>query len=424
MAGTSPADSENGTGAARSCQVTRDPRAERKSSVKTHRRIIIGVGLITAAIAVTEWRTEPVRANPAASQAVGASQTAPGTVRTAPPGVRLGGNPGQKGETYYAFEAQSVRHTTRYVDAIAVSERSVEGDFVTRLSDLHGNEIAQFRVDRIDGVNDVVQYSPRAGKEVRAFTDAAVRPTLDWSNHQAYSLWKDGVTSDAVPLEWKNQVMRRRGAGLRDEAKQFVELQTDWAAGFSSKTSRRAIRSPDALPGRRLRGEVFETRLTKDGADIGFLNWVPESQTLVWSMPGLTEGFIAADHLKQYGGWPFVPDPAWLNLQALAFHRLKTEMQRSGFVAEQQRQPWTQRALGFFMPTLAANEPGCDGLHWLDGTVFRFCCDIHDRCYEANGCNWKSWWLVWSSWTCTQCNSFAITCFTVGGGGGFGGRGV
>src|SRR5262245_4135667 len=148
MAGTSPADLENGTGAAPSCKVTRDPRAERKSSVKTHHRITIGVGLTTAAVAVPSWRTEPVRANQTASQSAPASQSmpagqatpatqaTPGIVRTAPAGVRLGGNPGQKGETYYAFEAQSVRHTTRYVDAVAVAERSVEGDFTTRLSDL------------------------------------------------------------------------------------------------------------------------------------------------------------------------------------------------------------------------------------------------------------------------------------------------
>ncbi|HMF93688.1 MAG TPA: hypothetical protein VKE96_05315 [Vicinamibacterales bacterium] len=381
--------------------------------MKTHRTVMIGFALLAAAVVVPAWRAQPLRA----------SQPAQGGVRTAPAGVRLGGKPGQKGETYYSFEAQGTRHTTRYVDAIAVAERSVEGDFVTRLSDLQGNEIAQFRVDRIDGVNDVVQYSPRAGKPLRAFTDAVVRPTLDWSNHQAYSLWKDGVISDNVALEWKNQVIRRRGAHSRDEGKEFVELQTDSMGGFSTKTSRRAVRDPDLQPGRRLRGEVFVTQLAKNGAEVGVLKWVPESQTLIWSMPGLTEGFIAADHLKEYGGFPFVPDPAWLNVQALAFHHFKSQMQKTGFVAQQQPRRWSERALGFFMPTVLANEPGCDGLHWLDGTVFRFCCDIHDRCYEASGCNWKSWWQFWNSWTCDICNSFAISCF-MGGGGGGAGRGA
>jgi hypothetical protein len=382
--------------------------------VNTHRKVMIGFGLLTAAIAVPAWRAQPLRA----------SQPVPGAVRTAPAGVRLGGKPGQKGETYYSFEGQSVRHTTRYIDAIAVAERSVEGDFVTRLSDLQGNEVAQFRVDRIDGVNDVVQYSPRSGKPLRAFTDAVIRPTLDWSNHQAYSLWKDGVNSDTVVIEWKNQLIRRRGASPRDDGKEFVELQTDFAGGFSSKTSRRALRNPDLLPGRRLHGEVFATHLTKDGVEIGVLNWVPDSQTLVWSLPGLTEGFIAADHLKEFGGFPFVPDAAWLNVQALAFHHFKSEIQKNGFVAQRQEpRSWSERAVGFFMPTVQANEPGCDGLHWLDGTVFRFCCDIHDQCYDVNGCTSKSWWQIWSSWTCDVCNTFAIHCF-IGGGGGQIGRGV
>jgi len=64
-----------------------------------------------------------------------------------------------------------------------------------------------------------------------------------------------------------------------------------------------------------------------------------------------------------------------------------------------------------------ANEPGCDGLHWLDGTVLRFCCDVHDRCYEKYGCSSRSWWQFWSSWTCDLCNAGAVFCFAGGGNG-------
>ena len=44
----------------------------------------------------------------------------------------------------------------------------------------------------------------------------------------------------------------------------------------------------------------------------------------------------------------------------------------------------------FVAPTLSANEPGCDGLHWLDGTVFRYCCDVHDLCYAKVGCTYRA----------------------------------
>ena len=52
-----------------------------------------------------------------------------------------------------------------------------------------------------------------------------------------------------------------------------------------------------------------------------------------------------------------------------------------------------------------------------DGTVLRFCCDVHDRCYEKYGCSSRSWWQFWSSWTCDLCNAGAVFCFAGGGNG-------
>jgi hypothetical protein len=62
--------------------------------------------------------------------------------------------------------------------------------------------------------------------------------------------------------------------------------------------------------------------------------------------------------------------------------------------------------------TTVVNEPGCDNLHWLDGSIFRACCDVHDRCYETNGCNASSWWWPFSgSWSCERCNAQVVYCF-------------
>jgi hypothetical protein len=148
--------------------------------------------------------------------------------------------------------------------------------------------------------------------------------------------------------------------------------------------------------------------------DVGVVNWFPADQVLAWELPGLTSGYITPEHLKDYGGWPFKPDMAWLNLQISAFHHYKTEIRQKGFVARN-APSWPSRLVQFFTPTLQADEPGCDYLHWLDGTVLRFCCDVHDICYSANGCSAKSWWQFWSGWKCTACNAWVVDCFLQGG---------
>ena len=100
------------------------------------------------------------------------------------------------------------------------------------------------------------------------------------------------------------------------------------------------------------------------------MNWFPESQVLMWNLPGLTKGYIAPEHLKDYGSWPFTPDMEWLNIQIAAFYQFKTQIDKNGFVAR--RQPgWSDRLLAISRADASANEPGCDGFHWLDGTVFR-----------------------------------------------------
>ena len=135
-------------------------------------------------------------------------------------------------------------------------------------------------------------------------------------------------------------------------------------------------------------------------------------------MAGLTNGlvYIAPEHLKgAYGGWGFTPDSTWVNLQTIALHHFKTLVARDGFVAKGCEKPQPSRLAQLFFPTVYANEPGCDGLHWIDGTILRACCDDHDRCYSQNGCTANSWWRWWSNWTCDFCNMEVVACFMSGG---------
>ena len=371
-----------------------------------HKTWIVGLGVLAvAALLPMPWRQSHIDAAQAPDQST--------AVRKAAAGERLGANPGRKGETYYAFEAGAVRVTSRFADAVAVSERSFDGDLHTTLTDAAAAEIGRLKFDRIDGAHDIVQYAPRSGTALQAFNDPAVRPTLHGNARQAYSLWKDQADGTHA-LRWQDGLMRRAGSPARDIERDTLEVETEWSSGLTARTVRGATRG-DALPGRALGREVLVTRLFRDGAEMGAINWFPESRVLMWSLPGLTKGYIAPEHLTTTAGsWPFTPDMEWLNIQIAAFHQFKTQIDKNGFVAKRQLR-WPDRLLAFVEPTLLANEPGCDGFHWLDGTVFRYCCDVHDLCYSKVGCTANTWWRIWESWRCDFCNTYAIACFMDGG---------
>ena len=169
----------------------------------------------------------------------------------------------------------------------------------------------------------------------------------------------------------------------------------------------------ETFGGRAARGDILVTKLMRDGVEVGLANYFTKERIFAWTIPGMSEGQINNDHLKtQYAGWPFTPDMVWMNLQTIGLYHWKTAINQKGFVAR--CEPSTPNPLvQFFMPTLSANEPGCDGLHWLDGTVLRYCCDVHDYCYESSGCSWRSW-CDWSSWRCNYCNMSSVRCFTTG----------
>jgi hypothetical protein len=371
-----------------------------------------------ASIAAVLWMT-PWRPQAAAPPQPGSNAS----VRTAPAGHRIGATPGQKGATDYWLEGQTRRLTARYDDAtVAVAERGSDGNFETTLTDRAGSEVGRFTVTRVgpdgNGGDDVLHYHPQSGASLHVYGDQSVRPTLAWANTQAYTLLKDGSASEASGLEWQNGVMRRRGAARRDVERQLSELRTEWVGGLSVRTVRKTAANLTWEKGRVLNGEMLDSRLMRDGVEIGAANWFARERLLIWRIPGVTSGSLTADQLKTFGGWPFTPDAEWLNLQTIAFYHFKTAIDRQALVAEQRPGgSWPGRVLNFFVAPVLANEPGCDGLHWLDGTTLRFCCDVHDLCYAKYGCSSTSWWQVWSSWTCNACNAGAVWCFAGGGAG-------
>jgi hypothetical protein len=338
-------------------------------------------------------------------------------VRVVPNGQRAGSTPGQKGATYYALEGQSTRVTTTFADgSVADAVRGVDGDIVATLRDVYGNEVHRVRVDRKDGANDVVQYLRPSDDPVQMLLDPSVHPTLDWLNRQSRLFQRDNVTSGAG-LRWKNGVIRAdRGQPEGDELATVRSIETIWPNGLSASTRRVPSKAGDTFDGKPVRGDVLVTTLLRDGVRIGTANYLTFERIFAWKIDGVTEGDITNEQLTpRYGGWLFRPDMTWMNLQTLGMYQWKTAINAKRFVAEKQKPTLLGRIAGFFVPVVHADEVGCDGLHWLDGTNYRYCCDVHDYCYAKNGCNSTTWWKVWTSWICDECNMDAVWCFAGGG---------
>ena len=361
---------------------------------------LVGVVLVTGAAAWPKTGT------------VAGATTANPPVQTIPAGQRQAGNPGEKGATYYALEAHTTRLTTKFRDGhVAVTERGLIGDVRATVRDQGGNERGRFRLNRIDGAHDTLNYEPSGGAPFQALSDPkVVRPTLDWATRQAYGLAKDGTAN----LVWDGGTMRPKGAPRRDVEADVDEVETVWANGLVAKLTRHDFPPHELAKGRIVQGRAWVTDLTANGIPAGHGIWFEQDQVFAYYLPGLMDKLVwmGPEHLKtDYGGWPFKPDTTWLNLQTIATHHFKTLVAKQGFVAKACEQPRSNRLVQFFMPTVSANEPGCDGLHWLDGTVVRGCCDDHDRCYAKDGCTQSTWWRFWTSWTCDFCNVAVVMCF-------------
>ena len=68
-------------------------------------------------------------------------------------------NNGDRGVTYHSLERQAWRVTTRFADAVAIADRTVDGELATRLTDLAGNELVAFRVHHVDAESDSLEFT-------------------------------------------------------------------------------------------------------------------------------------------------------------------------------------------------------------------------------------------------------------------------
>ena len=113
------------------------------------------------------------------------------------------GDPGKKGDTYYWLESQTTRLTTRFADATVVAERGAGGEVRAKVQDVDGNETANFTVK-----SNAVQFASVGTQTLQALNDSGERPTLDWANRQAYTLWKDHRVG--ARLSWQAGLMAQQ----------------------------------------------------------------------------------------------------------------------------------------------------------------------------------------------------------------------
>lgn len=355
----------------------------------------------------------------------------PDAVRIAPGGQSAAGTPGKKGATYYALERRSQRVTTEFSDGnIAIAERGLDDDLTTDLRTSFGLDINRVRINRKGGgADDAVQYIRPGAEAIQADMTGAetggAPPTLDWLNRQSHHFYEDSVTS-AANLRWQHGSIRRNGAGADDdaatEAQTVKAIETEWANGLSARTRRVRLKAGDQFDGKPVTGDVLVTTVSRNGARVGVANYFVNERIYAWKMPGVAEGLISTAHLTpRYGGWLFTPDMTWMNLQALGFYewgraRPAGATRASACAA---KPTLLQRLANAVSPVVHAagvkDDAGCDNLHWLDGSTFRNCCDVHDLCYEKYGCTSSTWWRVWTSWNCDRCNGEAVWCFSTGG---------
>ena len=354
---------------------------------------------------------------PKSSAVVGAAQGNP-LVQMVRPGQKQVGNPGEKGATYYALEAQTKQMKTTFHDGhVATSERGFSGTVTTTVHDSAGNERSKMKVLPVDVGHATVSFQPTDDAHpVQMMSDPSVaRPTLDWSAKQAYRLTKDGTKN----LVWDKGQMRARAAPAVDPESEVKEAETVWQDGLVAKVTRNVRPRRELAPGLVLGGRTLETELTQHGVFTGSSIWFEQDQAYVFYVAGLmdkAQAITAKVMHDNFGGWTFTPDTTWMNLQLIATHHFKTQVAKNGFVARNESGGCRavappSRVAQFFFPTVLANEAGCDRMHYLDGGIFRSCCDNHDRCFAKAGCTEKSWWQVWSSWTCDVCNAEVLWCF-------------
>ena len=378
---------------------------------------------------------------------------------TAAQSVNMGG-------TFHGLEARARRVTLTFPDAVIDVRRAGDGGMDGEIRDRAGQGGGRLQV--LAGSRRVQWQHAGAGATLQEFAlpDQAT-VSLDWAAHQLYALYTDARAGEPGRIPdvmgdagtWDGHLRRNRQAVARGASSGQLATRLEGVdTTFDEVVVRAALDRHERKPGgKRIDYSRFTAQVqdARTGAARGFVRWFDTAQVLTWKIEGGSKGVILPDRLP--GGWTFTPTMAWANVQAYQFvtQAARTldvgdpfaSVLRGVFARPSTAPPFAQVARALApLPTMAwatlsagvggaplpdaspwrgtwnwpwqfgggrmLNDDGCDRLHWLDGSIFRVCCDDHDRCYEKSGCSERSWfWPFASSWSCQKCNVQVAFCF-------------
>jgi hypothetical protein len=334
------------------------------------------------------------------------------------------------GPTHASWERQALRSTVRFKDLTVTSFRNPDGAVEASLTGDDGAVLATLDLDAA-----TLRMKTRQPGEPDWFSStdipyaAAEAPVLDWINLQLYSWWRDvqeirtapehgkaarWTADDAVEDQgyFRPGPLRRAGQHADGISRRMLaaelEYGTEVARSRATESGFVTYLLEKTRPNRRADAESAAGRDAGREKLLAILIWQEDRQTLAFSFgesaPETRQFYELPGTDLPLGFFPFEPTMSWANVQILQtwLERLRQE----GSVFEK-------------------DDPGCNGLHWLDNSSLRPCCDVHDNCYRARAiftgapCNAMSWfWPHCGSnpgctWSCQVCNIQVITCFGI-----------
>jgi hypothetical protein len=395
------------------------------TSGRGFRQIARSAALVALAMGVLSQLAPPSQASrtPVAQSRSVAGPAAPlRDLRFRPDDVR------DMGDTYYSLERRSQRVTARFTDGVVAVDRLNDDSWSVEIQDQGGVYVGQMAVTGVGAGRYALGFNSPQDR-LSTDIDNAMRPTADWAGLQAYMLWKEKGLRRSRGIERRGRFLRPKGAAPLDVEDAPIFLTAEFPNDITVTTHRR-FKSVEYV--RNTPAPYYVTSLAERGVTRGEMWWFPQTQTLEWKFPNLTSGQITPEGLLATpgGGWEFRPTMAWANIQAYAFFESHSRIAADKRAAERNKPTSAfRRAVDWLVPSLHADSIGCDGLHWLDGSIYRACCDQHDSCYATYACSQGSWIVDFANnsadWMCVGCNVQAIVCFATGGatGGGGGGGG-
>jgi hypothetical protein len=298
------------------------------------------------------------------------------------------------GVRYQIIDSEVERVVTRFASGEVTSLRSPDGSVITTLR-------AGGKVIKNVSQPAQIRLTPKSSSSAAVLT--INDRSLDFINADAYVAWRNreprGAAYRPLSEEAAALLVGQDPVELADAASdlRFITMYTRDYEVLAKRTRPSARIEQPNLPN-------FTAALRKrdTGELVAIMGWHEDEQTLVFRFMGEEPMAITNTVLPQ-GRWSFYPNEAWADIQLLSLMKGRNSARLS------QRPIVSATSL---RPT-PLNDPGCDGLHWLDGTVYRQCCDDHDRCYETEWppCEAGKSWFFMGGWSCTFCNIEVVVCF-------------